>query len=150
MIINATASSKLSELKKYTTTGDIFNRHKSSTSPSIDGVDRSKSYVDSYPQYIVYYVGGITYKDTTESDGTKTTTISYTPQGYDSPDFINYSFVKNPDKYNLVMNPKVDSDVFINRQQLSAFEMNFKLREMTSILELTTYAGGRFFNIKTV
>jgi len=46
-----------------------------------------------------------------------------------------------------VSNPKINDDVFIVRQELSAFDSNYKLEFIRNLVDLTSYAGGNFFNI---
>lgn len=172
MIVTGESESRLSELKKYTTTGDFFNQYKLSSGSSVDGVDKNLSNLNSNPVKIVYYIGGITYTDTilspiiieddndyyygtgnqpiglgNISDELITTKFSFTGQGYNSPDFVNYPIIKNPNEYNLVEHPKINSDVFIVRQDISVFNKNYKLRDIRSLVELVSYAGNKFFNI---
>ena len=147
MTITGESKSRLSELKKHAVTGNFFNRYTLSTGSGSDGVNQNLSNVTSTPLKIVYYLGGIIYTDLINSDGGVRTTFSFQGQGYNSPDFIDTPVIKDPSKGNLVSKPKVDSDVFIIRQELSAFDKNYKLKNIRSLTELTTYAGGGFFNI---
>ena len=147
MTITGESKSRLSELEKYTVTGNFFNKYILSNSSDTDGVNQGASNLSSDPQKIVYYLGGIKFVDYITSNGTTRTVFNFEGQGYNSPDFINTPIIKDPDKINLISKPKVDSDVFIIRQELSAFDKNYKLKNIRSLVELTTYAGGRFFNI---
>ena len=147
MTITGKSKSRLSELKKYTVSSDFFNRYFLSSSRANDGVNKTKSNISTIPQKIIYYLGGITYIDYIYSDDNIKTVFSFEGQGYNSPDFRNNPIIKDPSKSNLVSNPKVDSDVFIVRQEISAFDKNYKLKNIKSLIELTTYAGGKFFNI---
>lgn len=150
MVVTGECTSRLSELRKYKVTGTFFEKYKTSTGSAVDGIDVSKSDITSNPQSIVYYLGGITYVDVIDDvEHTIRTTLSFQSQGYDSSDFINLPIIKDPNKNNLVQHPKIDTDVFIVRQELSVFDLNFKLREITNLIELTSYAGGKFFNIVT-
>lgn len=148
--VSGIGTSRLSELKKYNVTGDFFSRYKSSSGIANDGVDSTRSDLSANPQKIVYYIGGVTYTDLIDDDGSVTTSFTFEGQGYNSPDFINSPIYKDPDKSNLVSNPKIDSDVFIIRQQLSVFDKNYKLKDISNLVDLTTYAGGRFFNIVSI
>lgn len=150
MTITGKGKSRLSELKKYTISGSFFSQYTLSSGSGNDGVNQNLSDLNVSPQKIVYYLGGITYTDLIYDDGSVETSFSYQGQGYLSPDFINFPLVKDPDKSNLVSQPKIDSDVFIVRQQLSAFDKNYKLKDISKLVELTTYAGGRFFNIVSI
>lgn len=146
MVVTGESTSRLSEIKKYTTTGDIFNQHLSSTGSDKNGVNKNQSDLSSTPQKIVYYVDGITYVDLINGNDVSTT-FSFKAQGTDSPDFLSKKIIKDPNKQNIVQKPKIDNDVFIERQQLSVFDKNFRLREIRNLVELSTYAGGRYFNI---
>jgi hypothetical protein len=50
-------------------------------------------------------------------------------------------------KENIISNPKIYNDVFIVRQEVSAFDGNYRLEYIRTLVDLTTYAGGNFFNI---
>lgn len=143
MTITGTSTSRLAEIKKYKTSGDIYEQHLSSTGSANDGINKQLSNLSK----IVYYVGGITYIDTINEDGTSTTTFSFVGKGYNSSNFINERIIKDPNKHNLVQYPKIQNDVFIDRQQLSVFDKNYKLKEINELIDLLTYAGGRYFNI---
>lgn len=146
MIITGECKSRLVELKKYKIGGDFFDQYFLSTNTNIDGVDENLSDITSSIKKIVYYIGGITFTDIIENDETSTT-FSFEGQGYNSPDFIDVEIYKDPNKSKIVQNPKVDNDVFIIRQEISAFDKIYKLNEINNLQELTSYAGGKFFNI---
>lgn len=147
MIITGLTKSRLSELKKYTNSGNFFNQYKTSQSSSKDGVDQNLSIVSTFPNKIIYYLGGITYTDTILNDGTTTTKFQFQGQGYNSPDFIDQPIYKDFSKGNVISKPKVKNDVFIVRQELSVFDKTYKLKDIKNLQQLTSYAGGRFFNI---
>ncbi len=145
--IECEGKSRLAELRKYAISGGISNMYYTSTGSASDGVNVSLSDLNVYPQIVVYYVGGITYKDIIYGNAEDTTLITYEPQGYSSPDFIDAPTYKDPNKSQIVQNPKVYNDVFIVRQELSAFDKNYKLKDVKSLAALKTYASGRYFNI---
>jgi hypothetical protein len=145
-IITGESKSRLSELKKHAVNSSFFNRYELSNGSSTNGVDKNKSNISTTPQKIVYYIDGIIYTDFVYESRTSTK-FKFTGQGYNSPDFINKPIIKDPSKSNLISKPKVNSDVFIVRQEISAFEKNYKLKDIRDLNSLTTYAGGRFFNI---
>jgi hypothetical protein len=147
MVITGESKSRLSELKKHAVSSNFFDRYKLSNGSSNDGVNQNKSNLSSSPQKIVYYLGGITYTDLLYNDGNIITKFRFTGQEYNSPDFIDKPIIKDPNKGNLISKPKIDDDVFIIRQEISAFDKNYKLKDINSLIELTTYAGGKFFNI---
>jgi hypothetical protein len=141
MVTGTTNNSRLIELKKYAVGVPFSQQYFGSGSVSNDGVDYSNSVEGDY---ITYYLGGIKFVDDI-SEGT--TTFSYTPQGTSSPDFINETYYKDPNESKIIGNPKINNDVFITRDQQSAFDKNYKLEFIDRIVDLTTYAGGKYFNI---
>src|SRR5208283_5797282 len=129
-----TNNSRLSELKKYAVGVPFTQQYFNNGSISIDGVDFNNS---TSGICTTYYIGGIKYID--DSTGITTgTTFSYTPLGTNSPDFINYHYYKDPNKENIVSYPEINNDVFICRQQLSAFDSNYRLEYITNLIDLTT------------
>lgn len=141
MISGTTDNSRLTELRKYTVSTVFANQYVSGGNWTTDGVD----YVNSPNiEYVTYYLGGIKYIDETLIDGV-TTTFYYTPDS--EPNFISYAYYKDPDKGNIISMPKIKDDVFIVRQELSAFNKNYRLEYIKNLADLTTYAGGRYFNI---
>jgi len=145
-IITGESKSRLSELKKHAVNSSFFNRYELSNGSSTNGVDKNKSNLSATPQKIVYYIDGIIYTDFVYENRT-VTKFRFSGQGCNSPDFINKPIIKDLNKSNLISKPKVNSDVFIIRQELSAFKKNYKLKDIRNLNDLTTYAGGRFFNI---
>jgi len=144
MIITGTSSSRLSELRKYTVTNDFTKQYVIGGSINTDGIDLSSS---NPLDKIVYYIGGIKYVDIITGSTSGTTLNIYTPQGTASANFINVPYFKDPNKNNIISNPKIIDDVFILRQQLSAFDKNYRLEYIGNLGDLETYAGGNFFVI---
>lgn len=141
MITGTTDNSRLAELKKYAVGVAFTEQYVSGGNWTTDGVD----YVNSPAiEYVVYYIGGIQYVDETLIDGINTS-FSYTPNS--DPNFVDEHYIKNPNKEKIISNPKIIDDVFIIRDQQSAFDKNYRLEYIKNLLDLTTYAGGRFFNI---
>ena len=54
---------------------------------------------------------------------------------------------KDYNKDDIISYPQINNDVFIVRQDLSAFELNYKLEFIKKLIDLETYAGGKFFNV---
>ena len=73
------------------------------------------------------------------------TTFYFIPQN--TGNFIDEQYIKNPDKSKIISNPKIFDDVFITRGNLSAFDKNYRLEYIRNLVDLTTYAGGKYFNI---
>jgi hypothetical protein len=134
-------TSRLSELRKYAVNVPFIQQYVGGGTYNTDGVD----FVQSTGGTIIYYLGGIKFIDI--SGSTTGTTFSFLTQGISNPNFIDVPYYKNPNKENIISNPKIDDDVFIVRQAISAFEKNYRLENMKNILDLETYAGGKYFNI---
>ena len=150
MIVTGETKSRLSELKKYGVTTVFTEKYRGNGSVNNDGVVFN---VSNPEVSIIYYVGGIKYIDNIV-DGI--TTYEFTAVGTNSPHFIlvppNAPYIetpiyKDPKKENIISKPKIQDGVFIVRQELSAFEKNYKLQHVNNLVELTTYLGGSYFNI---
>ena len=143
MVVTGTSSSRLAELKKYAVNVPFNQQYVGGGSLLADGVDFTNSIAGNM---VTYYLGGIKYLDRLTGT-TSGTTYSFTPVGTSSPDFLNLPYYKNPNKEGIISNPKITDDVFIVRQQLSAFDSNYRLEYIKNLNDLLTYAGGGFFNI---
>lgn len=141
MITGTTIYSRLAELKKYAVGVPFNQQYVGGGSLTVDGVDFSNS-IEGVT--IVYFIGGIRYVDDVLATITR---YSVAAQGSSSADFVNTPYYYNPEKENIISNPKVNNDVFIIRQELSAFDKNYRLEYIKNLVDLTTYAGGKFFNI---
>jgi hypothetical protein len=142
--VTGSSSSRLTELRKYTVTNIFSQQYISGGTVTTDGVD--------YPNSIsgvsvVYYIGGIKYVDLL-TGFTSGTTFSFITHGMtNNPNFINKPIYKDMNKENIISNPEIADDVFIVRQEISAFDKNYRLEYITNLVDLETYAGGAFFNI---
>jgi hypothetical protein len=141
--VTGESTSRLNELKKFAVNVPFNKQYASGGTYSTDGVDYS---VSVSGVSVTYYLGGIKYIDLIVNNST-VTKFTFTGSGMTSPDFINKQIYQNPDKENIISNPKINDDVFIIRQELSAFENNYRLEYVKGLQELETYAGGNFFNI---
>jgi len=149
MTVTGSSNSRLQELRKYVVGGSITTHYKLSYNSNADGVNPSLSQYSTFPYTIVYYLGGIIFTDIVESDLTSSSTIfSYSAEGTgETNNFVSNPYYKHPDKSKIISQPKINDDVFIIRDEQSALDKNYKLEYITNLVELTTYAGGRFFNI---
>jgi len=143
LVTGTTNNSRLSELKKYVVNAPFNQQYVSGGGWTTDGVDYN---VSTAIEYVVYYIGGVQYLDETLIDGTHTS-FKYNSQGITDANFTNDFYFKNPNKEGIISNPKINDDVFIVRDNLSAFNENYKLEYVRKLVELTTYAGGKYFNI---
>lgn len=144
MITGTTDNSRLNELRKYTVTPNFTEQYVGGGGVFNDGVNY---YLSPSIEYVVYFIGGIRYIDETLIDGVTTTFTVFNAQGTSSPDFIDESYIKNPNKEKIISNPKIFDDVFITRGEQSAFNKNYRLEFVGNLVDLTTYAGGKYFNI---
>ena len=175
LVTGQTNSSRLNELKKFIVTSDITKQYFGNGSWTNNGVDFTQlEYSDVDAEYrsygandgelriydgdddfrvtqspqlikIVYYINGIKYTDYIDEG---VTTFEYTAVGTgNTANFINLPYYKDPKKENIISSPKINNDVFIIRQQLSAFEKNNLLEYIGRLSELETFAGGNYFNI---
>jgi hypothetical protein len=74
-------------------------------------------------------------------------TLKCTKCGFNHPAALDFHHVDPSKKENIISNPKINDDVFITRQELSAFEKNYRLEYIRNLVDLETYAGGNYFNI---
>ena len=140
-MITGNTTTRLSELRKYRVTSNFQEMYVGGGSFTSNGVD----YVNSVPnQKIVYYINGIRYNDIIQN-GTTRTTFQFTPIPLDQSDVGHMIKIHNIGS--VVSQPKIIDDVFIFRQDISAFKDNQLLSDINNLIELTTFAGGRYFNI---
>ena len=142
MTVTGKSTTRLPELRKYVVSGTTAQMYKTGGSFTVDGVDLAQTNVNK----IVYFIGGIKYTDTL-SGYSSGTTFSFVGQGLSGPDFINKPIYKDPNKENVISDPKIYDDVFIVRQEIPAFDKNYRLEYISNLVDLETYAGGKFFNI---
>ena len=144
MIVTGSSSSRLTELRKYVVTNVFSNQYVGGGNLTTDGVD--------YPNSIsgvsvVYFLGGIRYVDLL-TGSTSGTTFSFLAEGTgNTANFISAPIYQDPNKENIISNPKIYDDVFIVRQEVSAFDKNYRLEYVRNLVDLKTYAAGGFFNI---
>lgn len=135
--------SRLVELEKFKPTNVFNDKYHANGSYNNNGVD----YINSIDgDIIIYYIDGIKYVD----DIINNKTIYSFERDDDlsnNPDFIDLPYVKNPNKSNIISNPKINNDVFIDRQNISILDKNYRLEYINNLSELTTYISGRYFNI---
>ena len=142
MIVTGETTSRLSELRTYRITTVFIEKYPSNGSITNDGVDFNQSNPEIE---IIYYIGGIKYVDDIINSITR---YEFTTLGTGNTlNFINAPIYKDPKKENIISRPKIQDGVFILRQEVSAFEKNYKLQHINNLVELTTYLGGSYFNI---
>lgn len=132
----AIGGSRISEKKKYG-----VNEY--------DGVTFGIDDNGSYSGYSFTYTGetmtGATliYRD--YSDGY--TLITGQISGFTKEEIINYNVTRNEHFLGFVEEPRIYSDIFVERGKNSVVEMNLRLGEIDNMGELSTYGNG-FFKVK--
>ena len=149
LIINSTrsvtghSSSRLMELRKYVVSGTTAQIYITGGTSIIDGIVLAQSTGNT----IVYFLGGIRYVDILTGD-TSGTTFNFITSGYtNNPNFVIKPIYQDPNKENIISNPKISNDVFIIRQEIPAFDGNYRLEYIRKLVDLETYAAGKFFNV---
>lgn len=145
-VITGTSSSRLYELRKYTVSGSLSDLYFISTGSTNDGLNIALTVTGVTASTYTYYLGGITYADQTIGTGT-TTMFFYVSTGSSLVDYDNKPIIKMPSKENLIENPFINSDVFIIRQEIPVFEKSVRLRSVSGINDILTYAGGNYFKV---
>ena len=141
-VVSGSCTSRLNELKKYKITENFSEKYFGFGSTTTNGVD----YLNSTPDNILYYIDGIKYNDVIVNNVTNSS-FEFISTGYNSVDFITDEVIKVVEKENLTSNPKIENDLFIDRQQISVFENNYKLEHIKNMVQLNTYVSGKYFNI---
>lgn len=145
--VTGESKSRIEELRKYTVTQNLSNRYFITNNPNGNGLDLTRSNIgDVTGDTLIYYVSGITYREV-RTTGTTATTFSFVSEGLNSQNFINKPIIKDESIQEIIAKPKVSENIFIDRQQVSVFENNYRLRNVRNITELQLYAGGNFYNI---
>jgi len=133
-------SSRLSELKQYGNTGYTQNLLFSSKTDNDTTI----------------YFTGYTF---THTIGTETTTLQYYDRsdgyteimgnttGFTQEEVINYMLTREEHFLGFVEQPRVYSDIFVNRGKQGVLENNLRLGEIDNMGELSIY-GNKYFNVK--
>lgn len=142
--VTGVTSSRLSELRKFSTSGSLSDLYFTSIDPSTDGVNELLTITGvSW----TYYIGGITYFWDEVND---ITTFTFESLGYDDGNnFVNLPFIKDDAKDNIIDVPEIDNNVFIIRQSLPVYQNIYRLQSIGNLSDLEKYAGGGKFNIVT-
>lgn len=140
------SGSRLSELEKYVVSTNPAIKYYSGGSVSVDGLTSFS--ITPVATALTYFIGGIRYDDITLSGTTAaTTTFSFTITSFPSQNFDVKRVIKLESKQNMIENSQVSRDVFIDRQQQSVFERNYRLRAVNALNDVISYAGGDYFTI---
>ena len=137
--VSGICESKLVELEKYGFDNTFEEKYSDNGNINIDGVDYNESIEN---EIIYYYISGIKYVD----DLINGITYYSFNSGDFVDNFVNNSYVKLYARDGF-SDQIINNNIFIERQSVSAFEGNIKLENLTNIIRLETYAGGRYFDI---
>lgn len=147
MGFDGVTTSRLNELRTYRTEsnisefGDKYVKYDPDIEPKNGYVAGSVLMGE-----IVYYVNDIKYKDIYDEDGNFIITHFYLEPKEMDVNEDGY-LIKNNKYGNSVDKPRIYLDVFVDRNEKTAFKDNRILSDLTSLLEVTTFAGGNYFNI---
>ena len=95
---------------------------------------------------ITYIVDGITYKTRYSSLGNIGSKTTY-ETNLTGNHFDDYFYFKEEYKFGLTEQPKVDNQIFIDRNPLSVFEPQTRLGEINNMTQLEEYKNG-YYKIK--
>lgn len=138
-VISGICESRLFELENYGFDNSFSEKYKPNGNILLDGVD----YVNSIENdKITYYIGGVKYVDDLINEETF---YSFNSSQFED-NFINTNYVKLLGREGF-SDEQVNNNIFIERQQISAFDGNNRLETLNRLFILETYAGGKFFNI---
>lgn len=142
--VTGNTSSRLNELKKIKPSNIFTEKYYGNGSYTNNGVD----YLNSIENVnIIYYINNVKYNDI-YLNGIWITTYEYESVDIDNnPNFINQRIIKNENKSKLISNPKIKNDVFIDRQEISVFDKNYRLEFINNLGDLISYAGGGYYKI---
>jgi len=139
-IITGHTDSKLENIRTYSTKSSLFKRYRIVTGSTDNGILTA----ETSGNIITYRIDGITFITTT---GTNESTIfSFGSDGITGNTY-NYKIFKNDKKSSLSENITTTGSVTMDRQELSIFEMVYRLKDISTLRRLTTYGGGKVFNI---
>lgn len=145
-IVSGYSGTRLDELRKYAVTGGLSTLYIIKTGTTDNGLVLSATTTGTTASTYTYFIGMIKYIDQIQYDIT-TTSFEFMATGYSSSNFDNLRIIKLESKQNMVENPQVNADVFIERQQQPVFEKNYRLRGIGSLSDIISYAGGNYFTI---
>jgi hypothetical protein len=146
-VVTGYCQTRLGELRKYAVTGVLGVRYFLSSGSTSDGVNPFLTIEGVSASTYVYYLGGITYNDQIVGSGITTTFVFNSLGTGDTNNFVYEPLIKLESKQNMVENPRVNRDVFIERQQMSVFERNYRLRAVNRLSDVLSYAGGNYFEV---
>jgi hypothetical protein len=134
--------SRLSELKKYGSTGDTLSNYTplpQTGTTKLDGINKN------YTGYTFSITGSIKSTQLTYWDiEGGYTMITGNTTGFTREEVINYTLTRNEHFLGFVEQPTVYSDIFVERGKLGVMERNFRLSEIDSMGELSIYGNGYF------
>ncbi|MFW6219282.1 MAG: hypothetical protein ACOC33_00310 [bacterium] len=140
-MITGTTESKLEQLRTFSPSSDFFKRYKISTGNNDNGVIQSATNINT--GIISYRIDQITFVTNT---GTSITTFSFGASNICETG-VTENNIYREDKSTFLIEPiKTETDLLLERQQLSVFENHYRMKGIENLTELINYGGG-YFNI---
>jgi hypothetical protein len=109
---------------------------------------------------IFYTIGDIEYSTTLNNNGSKKnsnlpvnanltqpTTFKTNLSGYGEFKDVKYPTIKEDTRMNLVFEPKINSEIFIERPTLAVFEKHSRLSDIRTLDDFSDYRNGSYYNI---
>lgn len=145
MTVTGTSKSRLREFRKYAVTDNFNDQYFFGGNWNTNGVSSNES--DSEAGRYVYYINAVRYVDNVIGTATTTTFSFPTSKMSNSLNFEDIAYYKNPGAENAINYPKINNDLFIDRQELSAFEKNYQFEFISNLIDIESFAGNNYFNI---
>jgi hypothetical protein len=136
--VTGLTESRLEELRTYSLSSGITKQYIIYSGSNTSGVVISGT-TTGQTEYVI--------EDVTYLDIDGLTLFVFETSGLTQQDIVDQHIIKIDQKMGLYSKNRIESDVFIERQEVVPFDKFYKLSDVNNLFELTTYAGGNFFNI---
>ena len=139
--VSGETNSRLIELEKTIQTTNLSSKYWLSTNIENNGLDLNRSIEN---EIYVYYIDGIEYIDNINDNITYFTLQS---NGLNEINSISGNTYMDESIIYNIGQPKVHSDIFIERPTRKVVEPFFRMRYINNLNDLYEYGGGSYFNI---
>lgn len=144
--VSGYTSSKLSQLKNLTSFKDLARGYVLldiiNTETEKNGVDLD----ESTDNYIVYYINDIKYIDF-QTTGVTWFEFERDDDNNINNNFYNYPIIKDDNLFEIINNPRVIDETYLERNGLEIMKDMYKLKDIVN-LRIAQYYGGNYFYIK--
>jgi len=137
-MISGTTSHRLTEISRYSTTQPFL--------VGVNGVTNITYNSDGSINQIFYTLDGIYFVTTYTPPDYPTIFYTNLTGNY----FQNINLIKEESKMNVVLPPKIDNQIFIERMSLAVFERHTRLSNITNIGSLTEYRNGYYRIVQNI